>query len=98
MTIHDLEKKMAEEIKKPRMARNVMPMIDHYCPDCRTVSCSSGSVTRQCPLAKVKWDGVLIPLYQWRASQGVDVRQEAPSMTTAPETPKTPREEQFSLF
>jgi len=41
---------IAEEMKKPPAERNVLPLVDKYCPGC-TKDCGMP----HCPLTQIKW-------------------------------------------
>jgi len=61
---------IALEMAKPASGRNVLPMVEFYCPVCRLGDCGS----QACPLIQAKWFDNLIPLTKFATSQGVRVK------------------------
>lgn len=94
------------DVSLPPMERDVLPMTPVYCPVCRISDCSLGAVTMACPLAKAKWEGVVIPLEEFAAQSGRPSAPAGPKVAT-PEAISAPppreeivpvQQEQLSLF
>jgi hypothetical protein len=47
---------ISDELAKPPAERNMLPLVDVYCPVCLIKDCS----LPDCPISIAKWDGTLI--------------------------------------
>lgn len=66
----NIDTHMALEMAKPVAERNLLPMVEYFCPICEIGDCGR----RDCPLSKAKWFDTYIPLEQFAASQGMRIK------------------------
>jgi hypothetical protein len=81
---------ISDELAKPPAERNMLPLVDVYCPVCVINDCSLPG----CPISIAKWDGMIYGEASVIKTEDVSVRQKVATNITLPDEATN----QLSLF
>jgi len=71
---------ISDELAKPPAERNMLPLVDVYCPVCAIKDCS----LPDCPISKAKWDRILIGNAPEVVAEELSVKANTVTATTLP--------------